>query len=355
MNKRLQSTLIGFGIGAVLVLGIAVGAIAVLRIEPSGEQGSGLDKEFQYDLEAYKRIDPAMIGYRETEQIPLEMQHPRAIAVDRRDHIYVAGDRAIHVFDADGKPVRQLPIGDAPRCLAVVATDDATTGRIYVGMPDHVEVLEGESAVAWPSLGDRAVLTSIAAAENDVFVADAGNKIVWHYDTTGKKLGRIGERDEARHIPGLVIPSPYCDVALAPDGLLRVVNPGGHRIEAYTFEGDLELAWGKRALSIDGFSGCCNPAHVTVLSDGRIVTAEKGIPRVKVYSTMGDFECVVAGPDTLAPTPTITEETRAPYKPEPVDLAADSQGRILVLDPAARLVRIFQPIDMDTKQTDTQQ
>ena len=32
------------------------------------------------------------------------------------------------------------------------------------------------------------------------------------------------------------------------------------------------------------FFGCCNPAQLAVLPDGRFVTAEKGIPRVKIYS-----------------------------------------------------------------------
>jgi hypothetical protein len=29
--------------------------------------------------------------------------------------------------------------------------------------------------------------------------------------------------------------------------------------------------------------GCCNPACFALLSDGRIVTVEKGVPRIKVF------------------------------------------------------------------------
>ena len=94
-------------------------------------------------------------------------------------------------------------------------------------------------------------------------------------------------------------------------------------------------------MAVENFCGCCNPVNLAVLADGRIVTAEKGIPRVKVHAADGRFECVVAGPKQLAPTKTITEETRTQFKLLAVDLAVDSGGRVLVLDPARRSVRIF--------------
>ena len=87
---------------------------------------------------------------------------------------------------------------------------------------------------------------------------------------------------------------------MAPDGLLRVVNPGMHRIEAYTPDGDLESFWGRRVDGIEGFCGCCNPANIAILPDGRIVTAEKGIPRVKVYHGRGQFVAWWPGPEMLA-------------------------------------------------------
>ena len=49
----------------------------------------------------------------------------------------------------------------------------------------------GKPAGSWGSLGDRAVLTSIALAEDDVFAADAGNAVVVRYDTSGKIVGRM--------------------------------------------------------------------------------------------------------------------------------------------------------------------
>ena len=74
------------------------------------------------------------------------------------------------------------------------------------------------------------------------------------------------------------------------------------------------------------------------------MTAEKGIPRVKVYSADGQFESVVAGPEQFLPTPTASSETRPEHRLKVLDVAADSKGRVLVLDPNARNVRIFERI-----------
>ena len=334
-------------------------ARAVLRGREAGN-GSGLAERFDYDLAKYKKIDPALIGYRQTGEIRTAMRQARAVALGPADRIYVAGDKVIRVFEPDGEPHAEIAVEEEPGCLAVAGADLASPGLIYVGFTRHLDVPPGDKKAvhsrghvevyqpdgtrraSWEPI-DRAVLTSVAAAEAGVFVADAGNRVVVHYDASGKRLGAIDGRNRETGGPGFVIPSPYFDVAMAPDGLLRVVNPGAHRIEAYTVDGHREAFWGEAGLQIERFCGCCNPAHFTVMADGRYVTAEKGVPRVKVYSPDGYFQCAVVGPEVLAPTATVIEETRAEHKLNAVDVAADSRGRVLVLDPAAGCVRIFEP------------
>jgi sugar lactone lactonase YvrE len=329
---------------ALVVLAIVVaGVVAAMRIDWWGQNGNGLSSSFSYDLESFQKTDPALIGYRETARVPLEMTDPRAVAVGPEDRIYVAGDRSVAQFTADGTKGTAIKFKDEPRTLAVGGSQHAHPGRIYVAMKSRVEICDpdGTPQGAWEDLGPKALITSMALGENDIYVADAGNRIVLRYDLFGKLRGRIGARDEARNIPGLVVPSPYMDVALAPDGLLRVVNPGAHRVEDYTPEGSLELFWGEASLGVEGFCGCCNPVNIAILPDGRIVTAEKGIPRVKVYSADGKFVCVVAGPEMLLPTESAAKETRTEHRLKAVDVAADSRGRVLVLDPASHSVRVF--------------
>ena len=153
---------------------------------------------------------------------------------------------------------------------------------------------------------------------------------------------RIGHRDADRNIDGFVIPSPYFDLAVAADGLLRVVNPGKHLIEAYTFAGDLEFSWGKFSSKLDGFTGCCNPVNIAILPDGNFVTCEKGLVRVKVYDSDGEIMGAVAGPEELVEGGvvricTLPEECQSGG----FDVAVDSKGRVFVLDTVKNVIRVF--------------
>jgi len=325
--------LVGVAVAAVAGVGLLIAVIFLAglffvheRRAADATRGSGLGEEFSYDLRAYRRTDPALIGYGEVNRIATGLAAARGIATDAADRIYVAGDRAVRIFGKDGARAGEIALEAEPRCLAV-----ASEGTVYVAMKDHVEAFgpDGARRAAWAGLGPRAAITSIAVGDAGVFVADAGNRVVLRCDTTGKVAREIGRKDPARGIPGFLIPSPHFDVAAARDGLLRVANPGRHTIEVYTPDGDLELEWGRASIGIDGFSGCCNPTDIAVLEDGSVVTSEKGLPRVKVYDPQGTLQCVVAGAEAF------------PEDAVGLDLAVDSGGRILVLDPTDASVRIF--------------
>ena len=324
-----------------IVVALVVAIFALIRLDVTGEAGSGLSKEFIYDIDSIAKIDPNLILYEESaEAIRTGFANSRSIVVTSERSIYVAGDKAIRIFSESGELFGEIKVNDTPRCLAV-----GTDGRIYVGMKDHVEVYDSqaERLATWQSLGDDALLTSIAVSKNDVFVADAGNRIVLRYNTNGRLINRIGQKDKDRNIPGFVIPSPHFDLAVGRDGLLRVVNPGRHRIEAYTFNGDLEFWWGEFSnVDIKGFTGCCNPVNFAILEDGNFVTCEKGLIRVKIYDAEGAFAGVVAGTQQLIEG----GASGICYYPADCqsagfDVTVDGDGRILVLDTIKNIVRIF--------------
>ena len=327
-------------IGALIALTIVVAILAVARLDVFGGKGSGLSKEFSYDIAELARVDPNLILYEESAgPIATGFSDSRNMAVDSEGSIYVAGDRAIRLFAQNGDLRRQIELADAPRCIAV-----GVDGLIYVGLKDHVEVFDaqGQRQASWDRLGPDAILTSIAATKDHVFVADAGNRVVIHYDVTGHLVNTIGKKDPERNIPGFIVPSPYFDLAMSGDGLLRVVNPGRLRIDAYTMEGDFEFSWGKPSMNIEGFCGCCNPVNIAVLPDGGFVTCEKGLVRVKVYDSQGRFEGVVAGPGQLNEGGEHTicllpEQCQAGG----FDVAVDSAGRVFVLDTMKNVVRTF--------------
>jgi hypothetical protein len=207
-------------------------------------------------------------------------------------------------------------------------------------MTRHVRVLneQGDTVSAWETLGENAVITSIAASAKDVFVADAGNRVVIRFDLSGKQLGLIGRKNPEKDILGFVVPSPYFEVGVSGNQVWAV-NPAHHRIESFTFEGELITAWGTSSNAIDGFCGCCNPIHFTRMQDGRFVTSEKGLPRVKVYSAEGKLESVVAVPGMFP------EQLKNPKTVKPcLSLAVNSAQQVMVADANTRAVRIFSPI-----------
>lgn len=295
---------------------------------------------FALDVERLQHTDPKLIHYEQVARFQGCAPDPRRIAVGPDDRVYIAAANAVTILDCNGRLISEIACAAPVRCVAVAAE-----GTVYVGVKDHVETFDrtGKRLTTWPSAGRRAWLTGLAAGEKDVFAADSGNRCVLRYDKAGKLLGRIAERNKDRHLPGLVVPSPYLDVKLAPDGLLRVNNTGHHRVEAYTVDGDLEFFWGRPSAGIEGFCGCCNPVGLALLPDGRHVTCEKGLPRVKVYSPKGGFESVVAGTETFYENAkTGALKTRSDGLVGGLDAAVDSQQRIYILDLVANDVRIMQ-------------
>ncbi len=341
MQRALGKTISGLIVVVLLIAAIVVGVISVLRLDTTGESGSGLSAEYDYDLGKLAAIDPNLILHEESRPpLGTGFRQSRAVALDSSGRIYVAGDRAIGVFSATGSPEKLIDLSGEPRCVTV-----ADDGKIYVGVGDHVEVLtaEGQPAASWAPLGEEAVLTGIAKHRDDVFVADAGHRIVLHYNAAGTLVGHIGEKNPDKNVPGFVIPSPHFDLAVSRDGLLRVANPGRNRIETYTFEGDFEFSWGERSVKIKGFCGCCNPVNFALLPDGSFVTAEKGLDRVKIYDSDGGFVGVVAGPVQLGKEGQIKVcNTPEECREGGLDVAVAPDGRVYVLDVTGNMIRVFQ-------------
>ncbi len=297
----------------------------------ASERGQAADKgasnPFAYDLSRLQTTDPKLIAYTETARWRSPHPEARRLALLPDGRLLLASGNYVTVATAEGQPGLEIALTGPARGIAA-----AKDGAIYIGLRDHIEVFDakGQRKATWDSPGQKAWFTGLAVGENDVFAADAGGRVLLRYDRSGKLVKRIGEKNAERNIPGFIIPSPFFDVELHRDGLLRVNNPGRHRVEAYTLDGDFEGAWGQPTMAITGFCGCCNPINLALLPDGKFVTCEKGLPRVKICSATGEFESVVAGPESFV------ENARACGPADctagGLDAVADAQGRIFILD-----------------------
>ena len=315
---------------AASAVGLGVHAKAAVADDTKAER-------FQYNVERFRQVDPDLIHYKPVARFTVPKPESRRLAIGSDQRLYVAAGTSLLVLNEQGGILREIPIGGPVRSIAL-----ASDSTLHAGVKDHVELFDprGKRIATWETPKGRPLLTGISVTKNDAFVADAGNRIVWRYDRSGKLLRRIGDKNSARNIPGFVIPSPFFDLEACADGLLRVANPGRRRIETYTFDGDLELAWGKAGAAIDAFCGCCNPCNITVQPDGRVVTCEKGLPRVKMFSATGEFRGVVAGPVSFA-DPAKAAPRESNYGG--LDSAIDARGRVFVLDLIAGDVQVFVP------------
>jgi len=311
-----------------IIITISVFGIIYFGFQALSDNSKNNQKNpFEYNIENYKTSGANLLHYSEIKQIPLDLQQIAGIAVGANDKIFATGDNSVLIFNSEGKLLSTFATSKTAHAIAI---DENNT--IFLSINDHIEVYDQEETkkAQWESLGEAAIITSLAVSKDFVFIADAGNHIVWKFDKKGNRFTGIGKKDEEKEIPGFIIPSPFFDVGIDPDGFLWVANTGNHALENYTFDGDLRSSWGDFSMEIEGFCGCCNPSHLTILDDGKFVTSEKGIARVKVYNRLGILESVVAGSDQFI------EGTVG------LDLAVDSENRIYILDPGKKMVRIFE-------------
>lgn len=306
----------------------------------AAQRGQAAEKSarnpFAYDISRLQKTDSKLVAYEETARWKAPHPEARRLAIGHDDTLYICSGHYVTAMNKAGERGPEIALAEPPRCVA-----PAGDGAVFVGLRDHVEVFDAKGArkTTWDSPGKKPWLTGLAVTRNDVFVADAGNRVLLRYDKSGKLVRRIGERDKDRNIPGFIIPSPFFDVEMARDGLLRVNNPGRHRVEMYTADGDFEGSWGTVSMGITGFCGCCNPINLALLPDGRYVTCEKGLPRVKVYGAEGQFESVVAGVETFAENGKVCGPSDCTAGG--LDAVVDSRGQIIILDFVTGDVRVM--------------
>ena len=161
----------------VVVTGIAVAYFVFLATSDYPEPGANL----QYDISEFAAVDEVESPFEETGSIVPDVDEPRALAIGPKG-VYLAGKNMIAVFGEDDSEVARFAVEGTPNCMAVTPEGD-----VFVGMERAVHVLgpDGETRAKWEDFSPRSYLTSIAVVENDVFVADAGKRVVYRYDRSG--------------------------------------------------------------------------------------------------------------------------------------------------------------------------
>jgi len=320
MNRKL--------INGLLVL-IAAAIVVIIANDFVGNKaGKNIPNPYEYSVDQFRQVDSTQVLYNEILTFPVGAETLSGIALADSIIVVAAGTQLLH-YDKGGREIYRKAIADTANCITI-----DKERNLWIGMRRCVALydLSGNLKYQWDSFGERSVITCLAVSGDKVFVADAGNRVVYQCDKQGKIAMRIGEKNEQKGVSGYVIPSPFFDLALDEEGFLWVVNPGKQRLENYNADGSLRTSWGVAGMKLEGFSGCCNPAEMAIMEDNSFVTSEKGMPRIKLYGQHGELKGVVAAPDKF--------DADSYYAP---DVAVDAEHRVYALDFDRKQIRIFAP------------
>ncbi|MBZ5496303.1 MAG: NHL repeat-containing protein [Acidobacteriia bacterium] len=250
------------------------------------------------------------------------------VAVGPGDKICALGDEEVRIFDPNGNLVRNWKVVEKAECLTAGPDE-----RIYVGAAGRVEIYDaGGGRVGGFEAGEKnqpAAVTAIKVFRQEILVADAAARFIRRYDLSGKQLGVIGTKSKAG---SFMLPNRSLDIAVDSKGVVRATDTGRHQVTAWALDGSPLGSFGKFGMSDpQDFVGCCNPVNLALTPDGKIVTGEKMVARVKVYTPDGKLLAVI-GPEHFDPNCIH------------IHLAVDSRGRILTADPVRREIKIFSPV-----------
>ncbi len=261
-------------------------------------------------------------------------EHPRAFAFDESGHLLVAGDQAVRIFSATGDFLSTFSLPEKPVAVAVCGGE-----KILVAFSGKLFCYDTTGQCQGDFFGEKSCrrpekILSLAGDRENLFIADGAAKVILHYDAAGNFLNTLGENASGKGA-GFRLPSPGLGLAMGPDKTLFVAHRGLFQVEQYSGTGERLSLFGQSGPDAEpaAFCGCCNPASLAVLSDGRVATMEKGLPRLKVWDATGKLLAALS--ERAFPVARADQE---------IQLLQGPGETIYALNPPEKRIRIFRMV-----------
>ncbi len=309
----------------ILILVMLALIIGVIAVEFLGNRpGRRGENPYAYKIGTLADVDSTWLTWEEVRHIAIQKDTLSAICT-KGENICISGKGFFMELSVTGKQLSYFSIDGIPSAMTVEA------GKLYLAFTRYIAVysLEGELLEQWEPVNGLSYITCLKITDSILFAADAGNREVLKYTTGGRLLSRFSGKNDLDSDHGFIIPSPYFELDISADGELWVANTGMHTLEHYSYNGDMIGFWTNPSYELQGFTGCCNPAHIVLMNDGTFVTSEKGLVRIKTYKPSGELISVVAPPSAFG------QGNTAP------DIAVTPSGLICALDFNLNTIRIF--------------
>ena len=265
----------------------------------SGTRGSVL--EFDFDKRRTRLLATAE-GARPV--------RPFGIAADGEGLLYVtdSASAAIWVYDANGEPVRKIqgpkverPTGvavDRKRQLLFVVEGGAKDSghhavEVFSLKGEHVRTIGGRGAA--PGLLYFPVGVAVDSADGTIWVTDALNFRVQHFDAEGAVLGTFGQIGDG--VGSFAKPK---GLALDAFGNVHVVDGEHAGVQVFNQKGQLLLAYGGKLSRLEFFS---LPGPIAIDSKNRIFIADYAAGKVNVYQLINTTKDDSTAPPAPATPP----------------------------------------------------
>jgi sugar lactone lactonase YvrE len=308
-------------VALVIIIIIILGYFFIKPNHTGNEENS-----YSMKMDSLGEIPTAKFCATNYSSILLQGTKSEAIAVDKNNNIYVSSDKKIICLDTNGNSVSEINCDYLATALAF------SGDKLIAAFTNEISIYDatGKQLINWKLENEKSYITSLAAIDGKIYVADAQAAMVYCFSEEGKLLKTIGQTADKKELTFFVLPSYYFDVAIGNDKTLWIANTGRHKLVQLDNDEHIISSWGETSSAVEGFCGCCNPSNFALINDGSFITAEKGLVRIKKYNKNGDFECVIAGPEKFK------EDAKG------LDIAIDSNDRIYVLEPEAMKIHVFE-------------
>jgi len=229
---------------------------------------------------------------------PGSVRLPLGLDIDAAGNVYVCDGttKQVHVFDASGKHLRQL------------------AGREWLKRP---------SGIAVQPNGERVYVVDTGGVDSDehrvrVFNARSGEHLL--------DIGSRGDKEGQFNLPR--------DVAVAPDGLLYVVDGGNFRVSVFDQSGKFLRTFGTVGRQGGQFS---RPKELAIDATGNVYVVDAAFGNFQIFSPQGQLLLDVGSRGNA--------DQPAKYM-LPSGIAVDGDGRVYLVDQFFRKVDVFRPASL---------
>ncbi len=234
----------------------------------------------------------------------------------RRIFVFDLARRRSFAFGTRREGELRKPAGIALDAAGLVHVVDASARRLVVYDPLGLYLRSIDGAGEWM----RPTGVAVSADGARVHVVDTGGvesdaHRVWVYDAQGVLLQRLGRRGDAPGEFNLPV-----DAAVAPDGLLWVLDAGNFRVQAFDAQGRFVRAFGSPGNGLGQFG---RPRGLAIDREGLLYVSDASFGNVQVFRPDGQLLLALGSRGA---------QDGPGHFSLPAGVACDETGRVYVVD-----------------------